>query len=153
MAYSIDEVLRLMQETSRLHLKKVWIEENGQKIVINGQELPQASPAVSERAGEVGTGRETEAPRETGEGKKVVTSPIVGIFYTAPGPDARPFVQVGDSVRKGQVLCIVEAMKLMNEIESEYDGQIVRILAENESMVEYGQPLFEVEVPGGTEQH
>jgi|InofroStandDraft_1065614.scaffolds.fasta_scaffold05056_10 acetyl-CoA carboxylase, biotin carboxyl carrier protein len=75
---------------------------------------------------------------------KVVTSPLVGTFYRAPSPEADPFVQVGDTVRKGQVLGIIEAMKLMNEIESEYDGVVEAILVENENVVEYGQPLFRI---------
>lgn len=72
----------------------------------------------------------------------VVKSPIVGTFYVASSPDSEPFVKVGDSVHKGQVIGIIEAMKLMNEIESEYDGTIQKILVNNKDMVEYGQPLF-----------
>jgi acetyl-CoA carboxylase biotin carboxyl carrier protein len=71
-----------------------------------------------------------------------VTSPIVGTFYRSPSPDADPYVEEGDSVKKGQVLCIVEAMKLMNEIESEVDGRLVKILVESTKSVEYGQALF-----------
>jgi len=71
-----------------------------------------------------------------------VKSPLVGTFYSAPSPDDAPFVKVGDTVKKGQTLGIVEAMKLMNEIESEYDGVVQAILVENEEIVEYGQPLF-----------
>jgi acetyl-CoA carboxylase biotin carboxyl carrier protein len=74
-----------------------------------------------------------------------VRSPIVGTFYRAPAPDAEPYVQVGDLVAKGTVLCIIEAMKLMNEIESETDGKIVKILVENGKPVEYHQVLFLVE--------
>jgi len=75
-----------------------------------------------------------------------VKSPIVGSFYRSPSPDAEPYVKVGDLVSKGQVLCIVEAMKIMNEIESEYEGRIVEILVENEQPVEYGQELFLIEL-------
>lgn len=75
----------------------------------------------------------------------VVKSPLVGTFYRASSPDNPPYVQVGDSVKKGQVLGIVEAMKLMNEIESEFDGVVKEIRVENEQMVEYGQPLFVIE--------
>jgi acetyl-CoA carboxylase biotin carboxyl carrier protein len=71
-----------------------------------------------------------------------ITSPIVGTFYRSPSPDADPYVEEGDVVKKGQVLCIVEAMKLMNEIESETDGRIVKILAESTKPVEYGHALF-----------
>jgi acetyl-CoA carboxylase biotin carboxyl carrier protein len=74
-----------------------------------------------------------------------VTSPIVGTFYRASSPDKPPYVEVGDVVKKGQVLCIIEAMKLMNEIESETAGKIVQILVENGHPVEYGQPLFVIE--------
>lgn len=75
---------------------------------------------------------------------KVVVSPLVGTFYSASSPDADPFVRVGDAVKKGQVLGIIEAMKLMNEIESEYDGVVEAVLVENESVVEFGQPLFRI---------
>ena len=71
-----------------------------------------------------------------------ITSPIVGTFYRSPSPDADPYVEEGDFVKKGQVLCIVEAMKLMNEIEAESDGRIIKILVESTVPVEYGQPLF-----------
>ncbi|TXG26216.1 acetyl-CoA carboxylase biotin carboxyl carrier protein, partial [Burkholderia territorii] len=72
----------------------------------------------------------------------VVTSPMVGTFYRAPSPGADPFVQVGDSVKEGQTICIIEAMKLLNEIESDKAGVIKEILVENGQAVEYGQPLF-----------
>jgi len=75
-------------------------------------------------------------------GMVTIASPIVGTFYRSPSPDADPYVEEGDFVKKGQVLCIVEAMKLMNEIESETDGRIVKILAESTKSVEYGQALF-----------
>ena len=75
----------------------------------------------------------------------VINSPLVGTVYLAPEEGAKPFVQVGDTVKKGQVVAIVEAMKLMNEIESEFDGVVTKVLVENEQTVEYGQPLFEVE--------
>jgi len=75
----------------------------------------------------------------------LITSPFVGTFYRAPSPEAPPFVDAGQSVRKGQVVCIVEAMKLMNEIESEFDGKVLEILVKNAEHVEYGQPLFRIE--------
>ena len=92
-----------------------------------------ATPAVAAFAG---------APVETGE---IVSSPIVGTFYRAPAPDAAPYVEVGQIVEKGQVLCIVEAMKLMNEIEAEYRCKIVKICKENAQPVEFGDALFVVE--------
>jgi len=74
-----------------------------------------------------------------------ISSPIVGTFYRAPAPDADPYVQVGDSVSSGTVLCVVEAMKLMNEIESDVSGKVVKILVDNGKPVEYNQPLFFIE--------
>ena len=79
---------------------------------------------------------------ESTAGFVTVTSPIVGTFYRSPSPDADPYVEEGDVVKKGQVLCIIEAMKLMNEIESEVDGRVVKVLVENMKSVEYGQALF-----------
>ncbi|MGN1296918.1 MAG: acetyl-CoA carboxylase biotin carboxyl carrier protein [Clostridia bacterium] len=78
------------------------------------------------------------------ENYKIVKSPMVGTFYESSSPDAEAFVKVGDKVQKGQVLCIVEAMKLMNEIESEFDGEIVEVCVKNEEVVEYGMPLFKI---------
>ena len=74
----------------------------------------------------------------------IVKSPLVGTFYAAPAEDAAPFVSVGDLVKKGQTLAIVEAMKLMNEIESDFDGKVVEVYVENGQAVEYGQPLFRI---------
>jgi len=84
----------------------------------------------------------TPSVSDTNTGFVTVTSPIVGTFYRSPSPDADPYVEEGESVKKGQVLCIVEAMKLMNEIESEVDGRLVKILVESTKSVEYGQALF-----------
>ena len=90
----------------------------------------------------VASAEKTAMPAETGA---IITSPFVGTFYRAPAPEAPPFVDVGQNVRKGQVVCIVEAMKLMNEIESEFDGKLLEILVKNAEHVEYGQPLFRIE--------
>ena len=79
------------------------------------------------------------------DNQKLVTSPMVGTFYRAASPGAAPFVEEGDHVRKGQALCIIEAMKMMNEIEAELSGRVVRILCENAQPVEYGQPLLILE--------
>jgi acetyl-CoA carboxylase biotin carboxyl carrier protein len=101
---------------------------------------PAASPAPA--------GEPTKAAAETpAPGKNLIEikSPMVGTFYRAPGPDADPYVQAGNTVSKGQVLCIIEAMKLMNEIEAEFPCRIAEILVENGQPVEYNQPLFRVE--------
>ena len=80
---------------------------------------------------------------KTEEGN-IVKSPMVGTFYLRPDPDSAPYVEVGKTVKKGDVLCIIEAMKLMNEIESEFDGTIVEVLVKDGEMVEYGKPLFRI---------
>ena len=87
-----------------------------------------------------------EAPAEAQEEEDslFITSPIVGTFYSAPSPDAQPFVKIGDRVKNGQTVCILEAMKLMNEIQSDFDCEIEAVLVSNEQKVEYGQPLFRV---------
>ena len=86
----------------------------------------------------------TETKKEEIENSKIVKSPMVGTFYSKPSPDAKEYVKVGDKVSKGDVLCIVEAMKLMNEIESEFDGEITEILVQDGETVEYGKPLFKI---------
>lgn len=113
--------------------------------------VPAAAPAAAYGADQVvsdinvPSAKEAENTEVTASQKpagKIVESPLVGTFYAAPAEDAAPFVSVGDTVKKGQTLAIIEAMKLMNEIESEYDGTIAEILVENGQPVEYGQPLF-----------
>jgi acetyl-CoA carboxylase biotin carboxyl carrier protein len=89
-------------------------------------------PAAAEKAEDRGT---------------MITSPFVGTFYRAPTPEGAPFVEAGQTVHKGQVVCIVEAMKLMNEIESDVDGKVLEVLVTNGEHVEYGQPLFRIEKP------
>lgn len=113
--------------------------------------VPMASSAVSAPMAEQGVPAAVAAASVPGveqeePGVKTVTSPMVGTFYRAPGPDADAFVRNGERVDKGQTLCIIEAMKLMNEIESDYAGEIVGILVEDGEMVEFGQPLFKVKV-------
>ncbi len=91
--------------------------------------------------------KEESAPGPTAKADniKVVTSPMVGTFYRSPSPEAAPFIEIGSVVKPAQTLCIIEAMKLMNEIESEFGGKIVSILVENGQPVEYGEPLFHIE--------
>lgn len=89
--------------------------------------------------------RPNSDPPALADNQKLVTSPMVGTFYRAASPEADPFTEEGDQIRKGQTLCIIEAMKMMNEIEAEFTGRIVRILCENAQPVEYGQPLLILE--------
>ncbi|MBB6460662.1 acetyl-CoA carboxylase biotin carboxyl carrier protein [Flammeovirga kamogawensis] len=102
-------------------------------------ELPSSAPAVEAATPAV------EAPAADTSNYIEIKSPMIGTFYTAPNPDSDMFVNVGDSVKKGDVVCIIEAMKLFNEIESEVSGKIVKILVDNMSPVEYDQPLYLVD--------
>lgn len=108
------------------------------------QVLPNVAEFSADAATNVQGGANTDTSATLDANDKLVTSPLIGTFYSAPSPDAEPFVKVGDHVTKGQTIGIVEAMKLMNEIECEYDGVVESILVENEGMVEYGQPLIRV---------
>ena len=143
----LEQLLTLIQTVSDSKLTEFKYEtetlcvkmgkESSVKVVTADPQM-MAVPAAS-AAVEAPDTEEEKAP----EGK-IVASPLVGTFYAAPSEDAAPYVQVGDAVKKGQVLAIVEAMKLMNEIESEYDGIVEEILVENAQGVEYGQPLFRI---------
>ena len=129
---------------------KVRIVKAGAQPVVYAQPMAAAPMAVAAApvagapvAGAPATAPAAEAvPEETGH---VVKSPMVGTFYRASSPGAKPFAEVGDVVKAGQPVCIIEAMKIMNEIESDQDGTITKILVENGQPVEYGQPLFVVE--------
>jgi acetyl-CoA carboxylase biotin carboxyl carrier protein len=105
-----------------------------------------AAPAASE-----GTGAKEAAAAKADQAKArwlEVKSPMVGTYYSAPEPGAKPYLAVGDRISKGQILCIIEAMKIMNEIESEFDGVVKEILAQNSHPVEYGQVLFRIDTNG-----
>lgn len=104
------------------------------------------SPGSSGSGGSAAGAPQTTAPAAAAEdaGAHIVNSPIVGTFYRASSPDADPFVDVGSRVKKGQVLCIIEAMKLMNEIESDVDGVVAKVYPQNAQAVEYGEPLFAI---------
>lgn len=147
----IKKLVKIL-ETSEV--TDIEIEENGTKIKVAKKvritQPVQTLSSVPSQAASVAVQQTVEAKpdekKSTEESTEAnlhtVRSPIVGTFYRAPAPDADPYVQVGDVVSVGTVLCIVEAMKLMNEIESDVNGKIVKILVENGKPVEYNQPLF-----------
>ncbi len=126
---------------------KVRIVKAGAAPVVMMQAAPQAAPvaaaAAAPAAAEAAPAAAAPAPAE--ETGHVVTSPMVGTFYRASSPGAKAFAEVGDTVKAGQAVCIIEAMKIMNEIEADKDGVISKILVENGKPVEYGQPLFIIE--------
>ena len=137
----IEDIKALLDLIKDTDVSEIEVEKEGSKVKIRrgrfytSVEVP-AAPAPPQIPQQIRHDAQEEERLFT------VTAPLVGTFYRAPSPEAAVFVEVGSEVRKGQVLCIVEAMKLMNEIESEADGRIVKILAENGQPVEYGEPLF-----------
>ena len=158
-----ENLIKLIESVSVSDLTGFKYEEDGVKIQLTKKEgkvqvvsapMPVAAPAFAPAASAVAPMAAAAAPaapetapaeaEEPAKAGKIVESPLVGTFYAAPAEDAAPFVAVGDTVKKGQTVAIVEAMKLMNEIESEFDGTIAEILVENGQPVEYGQPLFRI---------
>ncbi len=145
-----ENLIKLIDTVSASELTGFKYEEKGLKLqmskgdgevkVVAALRTAAAAPLPAEPA-PAPLKEETEEAAKPG---KVVESPLVGTFYAAPAEDAEPFVTVGSAVKKGQTLAIVEAMKLMNEIESDYDGTVAEILVENGQPVEYGQPLFRI---------
>ncbi|MEW6584389.1 MAG: acetyl-CoA carboxylase biotin carboxyl carrier protein [Nitrospirota bacterium] len=140
----LEDLKELIEILKGTDITEIQVEKEGFKVKIKREkmltslEMPVHKPAGYQEKGAA------EAEEET-QRLATVTSPIVGTFYRAPSPDATPFVETGARVTKGQVLCIIEAMKLMNEIESDIDGIVVKILVENGQPVEYGEPLFLIE--------
>lgn len=161
-----EKIIQLIKTVSDSNLTQFAMEEGNLKISMKTNKqtkviaAPMMAPAPGPDMGPAAGGPVMQAVQaqagplqtevsfqEAGEivlSGNVVKSPLVGTFYNAPSPDAETFVKVGDTVKKGQVLGIVEAMKLMNEIESDVDGVIEEILVENAQGVEYGQPLFRI---------
>ena len=139
----LEQLLKLIDAMSNSALSSLKYEEKGVKISLQKEVSGKASVVRTECVKEEIPEVKSEVKIEEGEGN-IIKSPLVGTFYVAPSEDAAPFVQVGDRVEKGQTLAIVEAMKLMNEIESEYAGEIREVFVKNGEMVEYGQPLFRV---------
>ncbi len=150
----LNLIKKLVKILETSDVTDIEIEENGTKIKVAKKvriapamqtinAVPSQPASVSVQQQEELKPVEKKSTEETAETNlHTVRSPIVGTFYRAPAPDADPYVQVGDVVSVGTVLCIVEAMKLMNEIESDVNGKIVKILVENGKPVEYNQPLF-----------
>lgn len=137
-----EQLVELIQTVSSSNLGEFKYEEGDFKISLKKEKgevrLAEQSESVSDRV--------LEQPRESVKSREgnVIKSPLVGTFYASPAEDADPFVQVGEQVQKGKILAIVEAMKLMNEIESDYSGTVAEILVNNQEGVEYGQPLFRI---------
>jgi acetyl-CoA carboxylase biotin carboxyl carrier protein len=161
---TFEQIKELIELVAKRKLQALEVERSGFRLRIDGQqaapaaappapapapEAPAARPpasAAGEPARQAAPATAAAEPEEADvpEGAHVLPSPIVGTFYRASAPDSDSYVEVGDRVKKGQVLCIVEAMKLMNEIESDADGTVVKIFPDNAQPVEFGEPLFAI---------
>lgn len=150
-----ENILTLIKTVSDSELTNFKYEENGVKLSLSKRQNQVVSSVTYEPYVINETAKAAPAPQKTESivekqdaledlSGNIIKSPLVGTFYTAPSEDADAYVKVGDKVKKGQTLAIIEAMKLMNEIESEFDGNISEVYVENGQAVEYGQPLFKV---------
>jgi acetyl-CoA carboxylase biotin carboxyl carrier protein len=156
---NFKEILELIDKVADRGIAAIEIEQAGTKLRIEGKTVRQAPPqvfhsyapeaaqpaALAPPVPMAALAAPAAAPADDPT-QHVMTSPIVGTYYRAPNPETPPFVNVGDRVSKGQVLCIIEAMKLMNEIESDVDGILTQIYPQNGQPVEYGEPLFAIKV-------
>lgn len=145
-AVSQSPLTTFEMESANDGIKVVMKKENAVNAVPVVTQMPIEQPKIINTIADAAINKSEikQDNNETVKDGQYITSPMVGTFYVSKAPDKPAFVKVGDKVKKGQVVCIVEAMKLMNEIESTVDGEIVEVLVENEDMVEYGQKLFVV---------
>lgn len=154
---NFKEIVELLEKVAELGIAEVEIEQAGTKLRIQAKETPPpaaalpsfavphaAVPAIAAPAAPAQLAAKPEEPEESDAGLHIITSPIVGTFYRSPNPESEAFVSIGDHVSKGEVLCIIEAMKLMNEIESDVSGTIIEVCAQNGKAVEFGQKLFRI---------
>ncbi|MBI4838959.1 MAG: acetyl-CoA carboxylase biotin carboxyl carrier protein [Nitrospirae bacterium] len=142
----LNEIKQLLELLKNTDITELQIERDGVKVKIKREKFisswdvsPPARPSAQPEV------KETKEEAPEAQKTVTITAPIVGMFHRSPAPEAAPFAEVGSVVKKGQVLCIIEAMKLMNEIESDADGTVSKILVENGQPVEYGEPLFIIE--------
>ena len=151
--FKFEEICELIQLVGSSGVANVEVEHAGSRIRIEGRTqvvAAQAAPSVAAATGapqpvpEASVAPEPSVAIPEEEELHPVNSPIVGTFYRAPNPDADPYVKVGEFIEQGQTLCIVEAMKLMNEIEADISGTVVKVLPEDAQPVEYGESLFMV---------
>ncbi len=143
----VEQLIELLEKSTISEIevsrwgKKIRVSRQGGNVVVQNSGM---TPAPSQTAAPVQVAPETSEDENSPQGMSI-KSPMVGTFYRSPGPEIDPFVKVGDHVKKGDTLCIIEAMKIMNEVESEVSGVIVDIQIENAQPVEYGQTLFLIE--------
>ena len=145
--FNIEEIKELMALLENSSLSALEVQQDDVKVRLEKPAVtvaaPVAVPAPAPVAAPAPAAAPAVAPAPADAGK-AINAPIVGVFYAAPSPDSEPYVSVGKRVKKGDVVCIIEAMKCMNEIQAEEDGEITAVLATNGELVEYGQPLFAI---------
>ncbi len=152
---TIEEIKSLINEFKESDLTLLQIKEGNFELLLESAKEMPCPPArplhpphhfreFEQHLGPVDTNFPKEMPLQQSS-SETITAPMVGTFYQASSPESSPFVNIGDKVKKGQIICIIEAMKLMNEVESDKDGVIQQILVEDGQMVEFGEPLFVVE--------
>jgi len=147
MKYDIEYIEKIAKIVTENNLSEIYLEDGDQVVSVRKEgAVTGVNPVVNQAVppATVQVQAKEEKKEEAPKGK-TITSPMVGAFYAAPAPGAKPFVKVGDTVTVGQVVCIVEAMKLMNEIESDVSGKVTQICVEDGQSVEYGQVLMYVE--------
>ncbi|MEJ8555441.1 acetyl-CoA carboxylase biotin carboxyl carrier protein [Tepidibacter sp. Z1-5] len=149
---NINEIKELIMAIDKTSINKFDIEMNDLKLSIQKGDITtiDSVPNIKDEAKKeiITINKEEIVESETDNNTYIVNAPIMGTFYSASSPEDGDFVNVGDKVKKGDTLCILEAMKLMNEIECDVDGEIIEVLVENEELVEYDQPLFKIKVNG-----
>ncbi len=146
MKFDIEYVEKLAKVLADNSLTEISLEDGEQAITLRKEVMGVAAAPVAVAQQPVSAPAQTQsAPAAEVKKGKPLTSPMVGTFYSAPSPDAEPFVKVGQTVKEGDVVCIVEAMKLMNEIETEFSGKIVEICVSDGQPVEFGQVLMYIE--------
>lgn len=137
----INDLITLIDKSS---ITSFEYEENGVAVRIKRENNVVSTKTEESAPSKMVIEESEEATTKSDDEYKIVKSPIVGTFYDKASPEKDTFVKVGDKVSKGDTLCIIEAMKIMNEINSDFDGEVVEILCNNEDMVEFGQPLFKI---------
>lgn len=144
-----EKIKQLMEDMGSSKLSSIDIDfPDGTKISIKKeltQEVKEQTNNIMKQENKTYIEKVEEKSKDKSTNEKIIKSPMVGTFYIKPSPTAEPYVEIGKTVKKGDTLCIIEAMKLMNEIESEYEGKIKEILVEDGEPVEYGKPLFTIE--------
>lgn len=147
-----DDIKKLIDEMGTANIDELKVEfpdgvkismkKNSNTVVTNAPTSVTNNNVITTSSEEVVVNDVND--KEEKEDYKIIKSPMVGTFYSSASPTSQPFVKVGDKIKKGQVVCIIEAMKLMNEIESEYDGEIVEVCVKDEEVVDYGKSLFKI---------